>query len=131
MSIHTPLHFSQYVTFGLVFLLTALPPIPFLICFTLNFCCSILPTVIQRPTPRDAVFLTPRLTRFFWSSLFVLILPYALRALASLLQAWSCSIYELSSHISAQNALIAIALECIFLGVSYLKGFYVRLTLKC
>ena len=129
MSLHALLSFrlSKYLLFGLILLLTALPTKFFLVFSVFYSCGGILPAMIRQPAaaPEEATSFTSRLTNFFWSSLFVLILPYGLRGLACLLRAWSCCIYELGDRIPVQNAKTAFAIQCILLSLSYLKELHV------
>jgi hypothetical protein len=125
MSRHTLLSFrlSEYLTFGLILLLTALPTKLFFVFAVFYSCRSILPNMIRQSAaaPEEATSFASRLTGLFWSSFFVLILPYGFRGLALLLHAWSCCIYDLSDRIPVQNAMTAFAIECILLLVWYLK----------
>jgi hypothetical protein len=134
MSLHALLSFclSEYLTFGLFLLLTALPTKPFLVFAVFYSCRAIVPALIRQPAAApEATSFASRLTNLFWSSFFVLTLPYGFRGLAFLLHAWSCCIYDLSDRIPVQNAAIAFAIECILLSVPYLEELRVlRLKVK-
>lgn len=128
MSLHPLVSFpSVRPTFVLIFLLTASPTKLFCLFLILYLGINVLPLMIWQSTPHHAISPAPRLTSFYWSSFFILILPYALHGFAFLLQAWSRRIYALGNHIPARNAGMAFALECILLCVPFLKELHVRL----
>jgi len=125
----SPSRSSGYMSLVLLFFLTRLPRNAFSVFLTFYFSKTLLRTFVWGlPADRqDSLIL--RTSDLFWSSLFLLILPYLLFGVALLLQASSCSIIQFSRYIPYQNATAAFALECILLFLQRIKELYVQFEL--